>query len=288
MTLDIQPVNPYFGAEIHGMDVRGHLDSSELDQLQEAFYRYSVLVFRDQDVTIEEQETFTRYFGTPTVHVLDQYLHSANSAILVISNVLDEGGNTEGLDEGDVVEWHSDLFWHATPSVGSLLYAVAVPPQGGDTLFACMYTAYERLSPQDRRLLRGKTAVRSLNHLTERERERNPLKPPLTEEQKRRAPPVAHPVFRKHPVTHKPSLFLSEMAIHCIDGMTEADSDALVERLIADATQDKFVYRHKWRKGDLVVWDNRCTIHTRTASDPRYPRILHRTTLQGEAVIAAE
>jgi taurine dioxygenase len=287
MPIEITPLTHDFGAEIRNLDASAALSAHDAEQLKDAFYKYSVLVLRRQDLSTEAQEQFTRHFGTPTIHVLDQYLHASNPAVLVISNIVGDNGQTVGLDEGDVVEWHSDLFWHQTPSVGSLLHAIAVPPHGGDTLFASMYAAYERLEPRLRDKLLGRTAVRSLHQLTERERERNPSKPPLTPEQQELAPPVSHPVVRIHPITRRRSLFLSEMAIHSIAGMSAEASDELVNELIAEATRPECIYRHRWRKGDLIIWDNRCTIHTRTPSDARYPRILHRTTLEGEAVLAA-
>jgi 3-oxoacyl-[acyl-carrier-protein] synthase II len=287
MGFELRKLNDHVGAEIGALDVRNPLSEADAHALLQAFYEYSVLLIRGQDISEAEQVEFTKYFGTPTVHVLDQYLHAERREILIISNVSEGDGLTEGLDEGDVVEWHSDLFWHARPSIGSLLYAVAVPPVGGDTLFASMYAAYESLPEELVRRIEGRFAVRSLDRLTEMERKKNPQKPSLTEEQRRNAPPVSHPLIRKHPVTGRRSLFVSEMSIHAVDGMSEEESEALVEDLIRHSTQPELVYRHRWRKGDLLVWDNRCTIHTRTPGDNRYPRILYRTTLEGQAVLPA-
>jgi taurine dioxygenase len=277
-----------FGAEIWGIDLTRPLDAEQRGELIQAFYDYQVLVFRGQSLTPAQHIELSKHFGTPDIHPLDQYLHPDHQEILIISNVIGDNGQTEGLDEDGVIEWHSDFAWHRRPSIGSVLHGVVIPPIGGDTLFASMYTAYETLAAEMRERLSGLMSVRSLDFLTENERKLNPLKPPLTNEQRAKTPPVVYPLLRQHPVTGRTSLFIGEMVISEIPGMDQEEAEALLHYLIAHSTRPDLVYRHRWQHGDLVAWDNRCTLHTATPCDRRYPRVLHRTTLEGEPVLQAE
>lgn len=286
MALRLVPLHDGFGAEVFGVNASLPIDSDTSKALKEAFLHYQLLLLRDQCLTPEEHVAFSWHFGEPVVHPLDQYLLPDNPAILVISNVIGADGQTEGLDEADVIEWHSDFFWHRRPSIGSLLYARAIPPEGGDTLFASMARAWDVLPTRLQNRIAGLRARRSLDYLTENERKLNSLKPALTDTQKHAAPPVDHPLIRTHPATGRRSIFISQLAIEEIYGLSDADKEALLLELFAHSTAPGMVYRHKWRSGDILVWDNRCTIHTVTPCGRKHARVLHRTTLAGEAVEA--
>ena len=287
-TFHIEPLNPTFGAKISGVDLSAPLSDAERTAVVSAFHDHQVLVFRGQNLTAAQHVAFSRIFGPLAVHPLDNYLHPNHPEILVISNVIGKDGKTEGNDENGMIEWHSDFSWHRSPSIGSVLHGVVIPPVGGDTLFVSMYTAYETLPAETQKRLRGLVAVRSFDFLTENERKINPLKPPLTEVQRARTPPVTYPLLRRHPVTGRTSLFVGEMVVSDIPGLTKDEADTLVHELIAHATRPQNVYTHRWQQGDLLLWDNRCTLHTGTPCDRSYTRVLHRTTLHGEPVFAAD
>jgi taurine dioxygenase len=260
------------------------LSAPEKAEVIGAFHEYEVLLFRGQRLTEKEHVAFTHVFGEPEIHPLDQYLAGENPEILVVDNGVDGTGQTVGLDEADVIEWHSDLFWHKTPSIGSLLRGVTIPPVGGDTLFASLRHAWATLDPAIQERVEHLQARRSLDFLTENERKLNPLKPSLTDEQRRKAPPVVHPIVRTHPASKRKSLFIGDMVIEEVLGVSIAEGQQLIKDLLAHSTKPDVIYRHRWQQDDLVVFDNRCVIHTVTPTSREYRRTLHRTTLKGEPV----
>lgn len=173
--------------------------------------------------------------------------------------------------------WHTDASYMRKPSSSTLLYSIMTPSNGGDTEFANMYAAYEALSPEMKERIGSLRAV----HSWEQSRHNSGSRP-ATEEEKRKAPPVAHPLVRTHPDTHRKALYLGVHTSH-IEGMDVEEGRKLLADLLDHATQDRFVYRHKWQTGDLVMWDNRCLLHKATDDFDmgNEPRVLHRTVIQG-------
>jgi taurine dioxygenase len=202
--------------------------------------------------------------------------------ILALNNRGEQG--TKPLMNGGAY-WHSDISYKPTPPMGSLLHAIEVPPEGGDTLFADMCGAYEALDGETRALVEGLRAVHSYAGRYERMAAGDPGRPKLTPEQLAEIPEVSHPVVRTHPQSGRKALFVNEGFTLRIEGMQEAASAALLEKLYAHCTEERFVYRHRWHADDLVFWDNRTTMHCATPYDLRHARNMHRTTLRGEAVI---
>lgn len=277
-SLIIRPVNDVIGAEVVGLDLSVPLSRGTAELLNDALVRHQVLVFRDQDLTPESQIAFSRHFGELEPHVLDQFNLKAHPEILVITN-LEEEGRPLGLRRAGW-SWHSDISYKAEPSLGAALYARQVPPEGGDTLFASCAAAYEALDAGERAQLATLRGVHdyvwhvktNLSHL-----------PPMTAEQAAQVPPVIHPLIRTHPVSGRKGLYVSKGILKQIDGWEYAESRELIERLTDHLTQDRFVYRHRWRVGDLLLWDNRSTIHRATPFDEaRFGRLMHRTTIRGD------
>ena len=278
-TFDVVPLaDAPFGAEIVGLAAGQPLDESDIVRLHEAYFRHSLLVFRDQMLTPAEQIAFSSRFGDLEVHVQTNYHLKGHKEIFVISNLIEDGRLIGGVD--CALTWHSDSSYMKVPSKGSMLHAIEVPPVGADTSFAAMYDPYAELPAALRSAVEGKKAVHSylrlqVNQFPER---------PLSDEQKQRAPDIAHPITPRHPVTGRKSLFLGGDVIASVEGLPEQEGIEMMREVLAFATQSRFVYRHKWRVGDMVFWDNRCSLHQGSRYDTvNHRRRMHRTTIAGVA-----
>ncbi|NKB59507.1 MAG: TauD/TfdA family dioxygenase [Alphaproteobacteria bacterium] len=276
---EIRPLSNALGAEIIGLDLSQPLDDATFSTVHAAHLEHMVLVFRDQQLTPEQHILFSRRFGDLSGHVFDQFLLPGYPEILKVSNKKRDDGEFAGLPQAGR-RWHSDLSYTATPSLGSLLYALEIPPEGGDTLFNNMYRAYETLPESTKVRLEGRKAEYLLGsarkYYTAEER------PPLTPEQLAKVPPAHHPVVRTHPETGRKALYVSHSHTVRILDMDEAESEALLAELTEHSVQPEFVYRHKWRLRDLVFWDNRCCMHIAEPPPPEYGRHMHRTTVVGD------
>ena len=242
--------------------------------------KYRVLVVRDQVLSHEDHIRVSRLFGEPEVHVQDQYTVPGFAQIVTISNI-HRNGVPIGLYDGDnEQEWHTDLSFRPQMSSVSLLYSVVAPEVGGQTRFADTTAAYDDLPDELAVRVDGREAVHSLVHLFEQQAADNPAKVPLTEVQRARVPDVVHPLVRLHPRTGRRSLLLGDMIIRNVVGLGQAESAVLLDQLHAHATAERYVYSHRWAVGDLVIWDNRATMHTASPCDhSRHQRLLYRTTV---------
>jgi taurine dioxygenase len=277
--IQVRPCSPVMGAQVGGVDLSLPLNQESFGEILDAFHRHMLLVFPDQHIDEAQQVAFSRRFGELQIHVLDQYRHPRHPEIFVQSNVDRRTGNTTGThpDKGSLV-WHSDLSFLPRPALATALYGIEVPDEGGDTLFADMCAAYDALDRDTKARLETLKAVHDISVQRARAGEE-----PMTERQRAAAPPVEHPAVRTHPATGRKALYLSRHASHIV-GLPKAESDALLERLQAHATSERFVYRHRWRVRDVVIWDNRCTIHSATPYDASAKRrVLHRTVMKGDA-----
>ena len=271
-------LSPAAGAEIAGPDLSGPIPPDVRDAILGALVAHHVLVFRGQALTKDEQFAFTLDFGEIEEHVGRLASGKKYPLVHTVAN-LDEatGKPTAAPATHGNYFWHTDKSYHAVPSLLTMLHAIQVPPAGGDTLFANMHMAWDALPEGEKRALDGLRAI----HSWEASR-RNTGNRPATEEQKRERPPVSHPLVRTHPATGRKSLYLG-MHVDRIEGMPEAESRALLDDLLERATVPANVYRHEWRAGDLVMWDNRCLLHRadRNYDMAAHPRVLHRTVVKG-------
>jgi taurine dioxygenase len=272
------------GAEIRGVSLAHDIEDAVFRQIVDLFHEHEVVYFRDQSLTPEQHIAFSRRFGELEHHVRQDCCRPGYSELFVVSNIVENGRPIGSQDAG--LFWHSDLCYLREPSRGSLFYAREVPQDAhgspaGDTLFASATAAYQALPEADKRRLEGLKAVNSYAKGYYRDRKSGPRKE-LTEEQKRRTPDVEHPIVRTHPYTRKKCLFVNEGYTARIAGMSEAESDALLARLFEHSTRPEFVYRHRWRAGDLLMWDN-CSAQHRAVMDYALPqrRRMERTTLRG-------
>jgi taurine dioxygenase len=276
MSLSIRPLTDSFGARIEGIDLSKPLDEVVQAEITAAFHRHSVLVFPGQTLTPDEHTAFSRGFGPLEIHVQTMFLLPGHPEIYVISNIVEDGRAIGAID--CALSWHSDSSYMAVPSLGSVLYGVEVPPVGADTWFAGMFAPYEALPEARRREIADLKAVHSYLRLQQKQFPDRPM----TAKQREQAPDIAHPIVRTHPVTGRRSLFLGGAVIAGVEGMPADEGIGLVRELLDFATGDAFTYCHKWQAGDVVMWDNRCSLHKGTKYDvDRHRRRMHRTTLAG-------
>ena len=275
--LTVMPISSVAGAEIGGVDLSVPVDAALTQAILAAFRAHHVLVFRGQSLTADQQAAFSLNFGELEEHVIRLADGNKPPLVHVISN-LDEDGNpsAQPYTHGNYY-WHTDKSYHAIPSLATLLHAVEVPPEGGDTQFANVALAYRALPEGTKRAIATLRAV----HSWEANR-RNTGNRPATEEEKAERPPVSHPIVRTHPDSGEKVLYVGIHTSH-VDGMPEAEGRALLDDLLDHATQPKFIYAHKWRPGDLVMWDNRCLLHRAIANYEmgKHRRVLHRTVVRG-------
>lgn len=279
--LQMTPLTDGFGVEITGIDLAVPLPGHDFDRIYEAFLAHQVLLFRGQKLEPAQQVAFARQFGAVQVHVMNQYHAAGFPEIYYLSN-LDAQGRPSGRhpDKG-TVHWHTDGSWSRRTGQATILYADRVPSQGGGTRFASMYDAYDALDAATRERLAGLRAVHSLDF----SRTRRHGEDLLTEAQKQARPPVDHPIIRTHPETGRKCVFLGDHA-WMIEGMPLEEGRALIEELNTRIIDDAKVYTHRWRVGDLILWDNRCTLHRAEPYDTgTEARVLRRCTITGEVPI---
>jgi taurine dioxygenase len=279
-SFEISPLGPVMAAEVRGLDLAEPPDEPTFAAICHALLDHQVLVFRDQDFDEAAHVAFSRRFGELQVHVLNQYQHRGNPAILFLTNVLPDGSlRGEHPDPGSKI-WHTDASWSARRALVTTLLGLTLPRAGGDTLFANMCAAYDGLAPETKARLAGLRAVHSLDY----SRRLTGAREQMTEAQKRAAPPVEHAIIRVHPETGRPAIYLGEHASH-IAGMPEEEGRALVRAINAHATQPAYRYTHTWSVRDFVMWDNRCVLHSATDFDwLRDRRIMRRTTVLGDRI----
>lgn len=287
MSITVAPVHPGFVAEISGVDVARPLSPGNRQAIEDAINRYAVVVFRGQTLDDEKQVAFAGNFGPVESSALklrhrDIKHRIESNQVADISN-LDGDGNVLKPDARRRLDglanrlWHTDASFRAVPGALSMLYAHVIPDEGGDTEFADMRAAYDALPDAKKKALEGLVA----EHSIWRSREQLGVVQ-YTEEERASLPPVPQRVVRTHPGSHRKTLYLAAHASHIL-GMPVADGRLIILDLIEHATQPRFVHAHRWVKGDLVIWDNRCTMHRARPFDTTKVRDLRRVTTRDVA-----
>jgi taurine dioxygenase len=276
MSLQISSIDGQFAFEVRGLELWRPLPDDVVDALETAWSSQGVLVIRRQALSEEELVAFSRYFGDPDLIVRDDWRSGNHPAVTQISNMKNSRGRSiGGLGSGEL-GWHTDQSYVANPATGSILYMVEMPRDRANTYWANLHLAYEALPAETRRRIEGLYAVYDY---VKRQSTYDDEKP-MSAELRRRTPPVAHPLVSTHPVSGRKSLYLDPTTTVGIDGLPEAEGAALLEELNRHATQDAFVYTHRWQVGDLVMWDNGFLLHRRDNFDPEQNRLLKRTTIR--------
>ena len=274
---DIRPFDSPAGAEIIGLDVT-KVTAADFVAVHRAFLEHGFLVFRDQRLTPTQHVDFTARFGPLKSHILKQYLLPGNDFVLVLSNKKVDGAPIGLEDAGRY--WHSDVSYEEIPPLGSILYAIEIPPEGGDTLFADQYAAYDALPRELKGRIAGLNARHEFNYSRLAEQPGS-VRQKLTAQQQQQLTGAIHPIVRIHPETGRPALYVNPGFTVSIEGTSEADSKTLLAELAQYATAENVVTRHIWSPNDLVLWDNRCMMHHATPYPSQYIRHMHRTTIAG-------
>ena len=269
----LHPLGAALGTEVLGVDLSKPLADGLFAWIQGVFAEHPVLVFRDQDVGAAELAAFGRRFGTPRPHALIKYRHADCPEVSWLTNV-DETGKTDWYGVKRATDWHTDSTYEDTLPLLAMLHAKEVPSERGGTMFADMRAAYEALPEARKQLLSGLTGLHG--------RSTGPAGERLYGDDKgvtdKKYQEVPWPAVTRHPVTGRPILFVNPMHTHGFAGMKREEAWPLIEELAEHATQERFVYYHRWRVGDVLMWDERATMH-RGAGDyrPNERRIMLRT-----------
>jgi taurine dioxygenase len=277
MSIEIVPTGAALGCEIKGVDLAEPLDDAGFATVERAYNEHGVIFFRGQHITAPQQVAFTRRFGEIEFNIFgERWSVSGSPEIVVVSNITEDGRPVGVRRAGE--NWHSDMCYTARPPRGTMLYALEVPDLHGltlgDTEFASAQAAWEALPDGMRRRLEGRQAVFDF---TGRKRAFPPTRAEI-----RRNPPVRHPIVRTHPVTGRKCLYVMRDDCTGIEGLDSDEAEALIAALADHIVKPAFVYRHQWRAGDLLMWDN-CTVQHRAVQDYDMPqrRLMHRTTMGG-------
>jgi taurine dioxygenase len=276
-TISVEPVKAALGAEIRGVDLRA-IDDATFAVIHRAWLDYQVLLFRDQRLSDEDLVAFSRCFGEldeAPVQESGQRFVAGHPEIYVVSNVVQDGVPIGSLGSGEAV-WHTDMSYLPRPPKASVLYALEVPPSGGDTSFCSMYAAWEQLPGA----LKERASTMRVKHdgtFNSGGYVRQGVTPTGDP---RTSPGTLHPLVYAHPESGRRALYLGRRRNAYIEGLPLDESEALLDEIWREATRDELTWRHQWRAGDLVLWDNRCTMHRRDAFDPASRRVMHRTQIR--------
>ena len=279
--MEVTPLSPGFGLEASAVDVSRPLSDAEFADLEQTFFRGQVLVLRDQSLTPAQFVAFARRFGPPEPHVIDQFHHSDDPNILILSN-RKKNGEPVGLADAGTY-FHTDYSYLQVPARATMLYSIEVPRSGGNTLFANQYAAYDDLPEAMKQRIGTLIAIHHYGNRKVEDEMSRVAASPLTSEQKAKMPLITHPVVRAHPVTGRKALYAVSGSSYGIVGMPEDEAVALLDELATHATQPKYVYSLSYRVGDVVIWDNASLLHSAMLTDPDDPRTLWRITVKEPA-----
>jgi len=289
MTLDIRYVDAPLGHHIVNVDI-SKLDAATFREIVDTFDRCGVIVLENQTLSPEDQLAFTRRIGKEVRYPIEDFQLSGFPDIFVVSNVIENGKPIGVADAGRL--WHTDMIFTEAPPRCSLLYALEVPQRDGkvlgDTLFASTAAAYDALPEATKRRIDGLKTINSFRRYVERRHREEAASRPETTGQAARDkhqdahPDIVHPLVRTHPITGRKCLYIADGTTVEIVGWSQAESDALIGELLAHCTRPEFVYRHSWKVGDVVIWDN-CSAMHQALGDYELParRRMHRTTVEG-------
>ena len=267
----LRQLSPALGAEILGIDLRDPIDDALKQNFLDAWHRHLVLLLRDQVLDEDAQVRFAETFGTLAKTTSGRAFSVKHPSVMLVSNIREDGKPIGALPDGEM-HFHTDQCHQATPAKATMLYAIEIPRTGGNTLFANAYTAYETLPEDIRQRIAGRRALNAYTADTM-------LRSANYDDAKSSC---WHPVVRTHPATGRKALYVNRLMTREIEGLPRQESDAILQKLFDHQEQPKFVYEHVWRVGDIVMWDNRCTLHARSDFSAGERRLLRRVTILGE------
>ncbi|MGE0801497.1 MAG: TauD/TfdA dioxygenase family protein [Lautropia sp.] len=278
-------LTPSFAAEIRGMDVANGIDKAKGAFIREALARCAVVVVRGQTLAPPTLVEVSRSLGRLRVSFLSQYAAEGHPEITVVSNKAVNGKPVGIMDAG--VYWHSDGSYLNTPDLYTVLYAIEIPKRDGqplgDTVFSDTSAAYDALTDQMKARIAGLEAFNSLTYNEEKKKANNQKRGQgLSDQQRASLQGAVHPIARSHPITGRKCLFVSEGHTAWVVGLPQTESDELLRALCAHIAEPRFIYRHKWQVGDLVIWDNCATQHLAVQDYGTIPRLIYRCGISGD------
>ena len=277
--LEVIPLSRHIGAELRGLDLSRPLDEDEIAAINQAWLDHIVILFRGQKLTQEDQLRLTAYFGPVGAlgrppKFFPPGFKSLLPGIMMISNIRENGEPIGALPDGEMM-FHHDMIHHALPHDGTMLYSLEIPDHGGDTLFASGYAAYDTLDPALKAKLEGRRARHYYNYGSTQRGDGKGTEAHAES---------IHPVFRTHDRTGRKATYVNRLMTTGIEGMDDAESAPLLEALFDHSEKPEFVYTHRWKVGDVLLWDNRCSTHARTDFPSDQRRLMLRTTVAGNVV----
>ncbi|HEY6240180.1 MAG TPA: TauD/TfdA family dioxygenase [Burkholderiales bacterium] len=278
--ISVKKVGDALGAEIGGVDLSKPVAADTFAAIRKTWLDNLVIRFRGQTLTDPQMLAFSALFGEldpPGPNPYGKPFLPQHPEMNVISNIMEGGAPIGGLGDGEAI-WHSDMTYIDTPPSAALLYALELPAEGGDTYWANMYLAYEALPADMKKRIEGLKAIHDATYNSAGIKRKGYAD--VTDS--RRAPGAHHGLVRTHPETGRKCLFLGRRRNSYIVGLELEESEALLDALWAHATQPQFAFRQQWKIGDLMIWDNRCTLHRRDSFDPNARRLMHRTQIKGD------
>lgn len=278
MALNIRKLSPHIGAEILDVDLTQPQSEETIAEINAAWLEHVIILFRGQELTPEMQVEVTSWFGEPGALSRPKAYRTSGhdelpDGIMLISNIRKDGKPIGNLPDGEMM-FHHDMLHNEMPHKATMLYAVEIPSTGGHTIFANCYTAYDTLPDELRTALEGRTAFNHYNYGTTVKGKNNGVEAFSQAE---------HPIFRTHDDTGRKAVYVDRLMTERVVGLDEAESERLLNAVHDHAEKPEFCYEHVWQVGDLLLWDNRCSMHARTDFPDNERRLLWRTTLQAEA-----
>jgi taurine dioxygenase len=277
-SIEIRRLGDALGAEVSGVDLSRPLPAGAFAEIRKAWLDHLVLRFREQALSDPQLLAFSRLFGEldpPGPNPYGKPFLPEHPEMNVISNIVASGAPIGGLGDGEAI-WHADMTYVDSPPMAAILHALEVPPSGGDTWWANMVLACQRLPANLRKRIEGRKAIHDATYNSAGIKRKGYQE--VTDP--RKAPGAQHALIRVHPETGRECLFLGRRRNSYIVGMELEESEALLDELWAHATRAEFTFCQQWKAGDVLIWDNRCTRHRRDSFDPNARRLMHRTQIK--------
>ena len=271
--MEVVALSSALGAEIRGVDAARPLDDATFAGILDAWHRHLVILLRGQTLDEEQQVRFAERFGELSpIHT--SHHSETNKAVMYIGNRKKDGKIVGALPLGEM-QFHSDQCYRERPAMGTMLYSIEIPAEGGNTLFANAYKAWEALPAEVRARVDGRKAVQVYDYDGGVLDRKHMVAP-------KDGMSFAHPLGRTHPATERKALYVNRLMTHHIEGLPHDESERLLAVMFETIERQEFIYEHRWRVGDLLLWDNRCTLHARRDFNPEENRWMRRVTIKGD------
>ena len=268
----VRPLSPALGAELIGLDLSQPMSDELFASVLDAWHQNLVILLRDQHLSEDEQVRFAERFGPISMSTRGHY-QAKNPAIMLISNIREDGKQIGALPDGEM-QFHTDQCHQECPAKATMLYSLEVPSVGGNTLFANAYAAYETLPAAIKQTIEGRKALNAYDYDAASTKRGTKVREGV--------PAYWHPIVRTHPVTRRKALFVNRLMTVAVEGLSDEEGGKILNTLFDHQEQQTFVYEHVWRPNDVLVWDNRCTLHARTDFSDKERRLMRRVAIKGE------